>query len=271
MPWHPWCQARPTGRRPRSPASIAEPRAGILGRMEAPAPEDPRLTRLTEICDGLPETARQTQGRHADFRVRRRLFASFLDDHHGDGIVALQFKLPGGENEMLLAAEPGRFYLPAYMGARGWLALRLDQGAVDWDEVAELATDSYLRAAPEAARGPRRAAAGGRLLTGSGAVGDRVHAQGRRRRPRTVFSSEAGDRRRHTRSAVRRTPGSTRRTEPRLGRGSLFVRAGPLRREAPSGAAREAWRRARRPRATRATAGRGTDPGRWPPGRGVSR
>lgn len=121
----------------------------MLGPVEVPACEDPRLSRLTAVCDGLPETARQMQGRHADFRVRGRLFASFLDDHHSDGIVALQFKLPGGENEMLLAAEPGRFYRPAYMGARGWLALRLDQGPVDWEVVTELVTDSYLRAAPK--------------------------------------------------------------------------------------------------------------------------
>ncbi len=122
----------------------------MLARMPSAAPdEELRLTHLTEICAALPETERQVQGRHADFRVRTRLFASFLDDHHGDGIVAVQFKLPGGENEMLLAAEPGRFFLPAYMGARGWLALHLDQGPVDWDEVAELVTDSYLRAAPK--------------------------------------------------------------------------------------------------------------------------
>jgi hypothetical protein len=48
-----------------------------------------------------------------------------------------------GDNTLLAAAQPARFYLPAYIGPRGWIALRLDRGKVDWDEVAELVTGSY--------------------------------------------------------------------------------------------------------------------------------
>jgi hypothetical protein len=38
----------------------------------------------------------------------------------------------------LLAAQPDRFYLPAYIGSKGWVALRLDLAEIDWDEVTEL-------------------------------------------------------------------------------------------------------------------------------------
>jgi hypothetical protein len=111
--------------------------------------EDPRLTLLTKIALALPETARRCHAQHAAFLVRKRTFAYFLKDHHGDGIVSLCCKVFPGDNSALAAAQPARFYLPAYIGPRGWVALRLDRGKVDWDEVAELVAASYLLVAPK--------------------------------------------------------------------------------------------------------------------------
>ena len=111
--------------------------------------EDRRLTRLTKICLALPEATRTDQGRHAAFLVRKKTFVYFLDDHHGDGIVAVSCKVAPGDNTALVAAQPGRFYLPAYIGPRGWVALRLDVGDIDWDEVTELVSESYRRLAPK--------------------------------------------------------------------------------------------------------------------------
>jgi phosphoribosylglycinamide formyltransferase-1 len=78
----------------------------------------------------------------------RKKFAYLLNDHHGDGILAVSTRAAPGENTALVASDPDRFYLPAYLGPRGWIALRLDRGRVDWAEVAELLTDGYLLAAP---------------------------------------------------------------------------------------------------------------------------
>jgi hypothetical protein len=111
--------------------------------------EDPRLIRLTKISLALPEAARQRCGRHAAFLVRKRTFAYFLDDHHGDGIVAVTCKVLPGDNTALAAAQPDRFYMPAYIGPRGWVSLRLDVGRVDWGEVAELVLGSYRLIAPK--------------------------------------------------------------------------------------------------------------------------
>jgi predicted DNA-binding protein (MmcQ/YjbR family) len=111
--------------------------------------EDPRLTRLTEICLSLPEASREMMGQHAGFRVRKKIFAYFLDNHHGDAIVAVTGKTALGENVERVAADPERFYLPAYIGPRGWVALRLDTGPIDWGEVAELVTESYRLIAPK--------------------------------------------------------------------------------------------------------------------------
>jgi hypothetical protein len=111
--------------------------------------EDPRLTRLREICAALPEAAGEQQGRHVGFAVRGRRFAWYLDDHHGDGRIALVCKAGPGMTEGLAAAEPARYFVPAYVGARGWVGLRLDVGEVDWDEVGGLLTESYRLVAPK--------------------------------------------------------------------------------------------------------------------------
>jgi hypothetical protein len=110
---------------------------------------DPRLTRLSKICLALPEATRQDCGRHAGFQVRKKTFAWFLDDHHGDGIVSVTGKVLPGDNTALVAAHPARFYLPAYLHSRGWVALRLDTRKVDWDEVTEIVATSYRLIAPK--------------------------------------------------------------------------------------------------------------------------
>ncbi|HTD57120.1 MAG TPA: MmcQ/YjbR family DNA-binding protein [Silvibacterium sp.] len=111
--------------------------------------EDPRLSRLTEIALALPETTRQVYGSHAQFLVRKKTFAYFLDNHHGDGIVGVTCKVMPGENNALVAAQPRRFYLPAYLASRGWVALRLDTGRINWNEVRDLLVGSYLLLAPK--------------------------------------------------------------------------------------------------------------------------
>ena len=111
--------------------------------------EDRRLVRLTKACLALPESSRELAGRHARFHVRDKTFAWYLDDHHGDGIVSVSCKMALDENREVAALDPARFYLPAYMAHRGWIALRLDAGKIDWSEVAELVADSYRLVAPK--------------------------------------------------------------------------------------------------------------------------
>ena len=79
----------------------------------------PNSLRLTEICAGLPETEREYTGQHAMFRVRQRVFAYFLEDHHGDGIMGVVFKAPPGANQALIDDDPERFYMPSYVGPQG--------------------------------------------------------------------------------------------------------------------------------------------------------
>lgn len=111
--------------------------------------EDKRLTRVSEIALSLPEVKRELHGSHATFLVRKRPFAYYLDNHHGDGIVGITCKVLSGENQSLVEAQPERFYQPAYLASRGWVALRLDRGKIDWREVKDLLLGSYAMIAPK--------------------------------------------------------------------------------------------------------------------------
>jgi len=76
--------------------------------MPTTAKEDRRLTRLTKICEALPEVLREVHGSHASFLVRKKVFVYYMDNHHGDGIVSVSCKVFPGDNNALVAAQPKR-------------------------------------------------------------------------------------------------------------------------------------------------------------------
>lgn len=111
--------------------------------------KDAILDQVSGLCLAMPEVVREIHGSHASFLVRKKTFAYFLDNHHGDGIVGINCKALPDDNLALIAADPQRFYMPAYIGPRGWVGLRLDQGEIDWDEVSEMLKLSYKLTAPK--------------------------------------------------------------------------------------------------------------------------
>jgi hypothetical protein len=120
-----------------------------MARVAKRSPEESRLAPVTEIALALPEATRRIYGSHAQFLVRKKTFAYFLDNHHGDGVVAVTCKVFPGDNKALAQAQPARFYLPDYLASKGWVALRLDVGNVDWSEVRELLLGSHALIAPK--------------------------------------------------------------------------------------------------------------------------
>lgn len=99
--------------------------------------------RVQAICRALPGVEDENKHDHGIYRVRGKVFAYFLDDHHGDGIVSVCVKSERGENVDRARLDPERFYLPAYIGPRGWFGMRLDRGRVVWREVEEIVERSY--------------------------------------------------------------------------------------------------------------------------------
>jgi phosphoribosylglycinamide formyltransferase-1 len=106
-----------------------------------------RLAQLLGICEALPEI-KVSGDQHVAFRIRKKTFAYYLDDHHGDGIVSICCKSTFERQAELVGRHPSRYYVPDYVGPKGWVALRLDLPHVDWDEVAGLVFEAYRLQAP---------------------------------------------------------------------------------------------------------------------------
>jgi hypothetical protein len=108
-----------------------------------------RRKHVVSFVESLPEASAIPAGdRHLSLEVRGRRFGYFLDDHHGDGRVALNCKTALGVNQTLTDAAPDRFHIPKYVGHRGWLGLWLDLPKIDWTEAEEVITEAYRLVAP---------------------------------------------------------------------------------------------------------------------------
>jgi hypothetical protein len=106
------------------------------------------LERLRRLCLALPETSeRLSHGEPAFFIREKRCFLILSQNHHGDGRFAFWCAAPPGDQQLLVDADPEKFFVPPYVGHRGWLGVRLDHG-LDWDELAGIAEDAYAEVAP---------------------------------------------------------------------------------------------------------------------------
>jgi hypothetical protein len=105
------------------------------------------LDSLRALCLALPETTeRLSHGEPTWFVRGKKTFVIYADRHHDDR-VAFWCVAPGDDQEAMVSAQPDRFFVPPYVGSRGWLGVRLDV-PVDWDQVAEIVTDAYRVVAP---------------------------------------------------------------------------------------------------------------------------
>ena len=102
------------------------------------------LTAIRDIALGFPEASEKETWGHPTFRVRDKIFVSYgVDD---DGGAQLTMKAAPGEQESLLAeGEP--FFLPRYVGSKGWIGVRVGPDT-DWRAISELVMDSYREIAP---------------------------------------------------------------------------------------------------------------------------
>ena len=81
--------------------------------------------------------------------IKGKKFAYVSLDHHGDGKTALLVKISGADEQaQLIENDPERYYRPAYFGD-GWIAMRLDLGRNDWDEIGEWLARSWRSVAPK--------------------------------------------------------------------------------------------------------------------------
>ena len=108
------------------------------------------LERLRRLCLALPETHEVTAWGEPTFRVRNRMFAMYAapGNHHGKGRAAVWLKAAPGNQALMVAAAPDRFFVPPYVGPSGWVGVWLGRGN-DWRELADLLADGYRLVAPK--------------------------------------------------------------------------------------------------------------------------
>ncbi|WP_131739865.1 MmcQ/YjbR family DNA-binding protein [Actinomadura roseirufa] len=101
--------------------------------------------RLRGLCLSLPEATEKPFGGHTapSFRVRDKLFLMTSEDG-----LSMMFKAGPGVQDALVSESPERFFVPKYVGSKGWVGARLDVDQ-DWDELTELIEDSYRLIAPK--------------------------------------------------------------------------------------------------------------------------
>jgi hypothetical protein len=115
----------------------------------AKGPTDP-LRRLRVICLTFPEVTERLSHTAPSWYVRdKKIFVTlWADGHHDHHFPHLWCAAPPGVQHEVVQTEPDRFFRPPYVGGRGWIGVRLD-GAVDWEEIAEVCRDAYRTVAPK--------------------------------------------------------------------------------------------------------------------------
>jgi len=102
-------------------------------------------TRLRRICLALPDAEERETWDLPTYRVRDRIFAMEVEGPRG---ISFWCKAPRGSQEILLEADPARFFRPPYLGHKGWVGVSL-HGKPDWAEVTHLVRRSYSLVAPK--------------------------------------------------------------------------------------------------------------------------
>jgi len=103
------------------------------------------LDEIRAVCLAFPDTSeRPSHGAPSFFVKDKRCFAMVLNDHHGDGRYAIWCAAEEGVQALLVGADPENYFVPPYVGHRGWLGVRLDRG-LGVEEIAGILEDAYLK------------------------------------------------------------------------------------------------------------------------------
>lgn len=108
------------------------------------------LERLRTIALALPGTAERVSHGSPGFHIEGgKFFAYIWHNHHSDGETAVIVKTTGAdEMDALIEADPGLYFKPPYLGPAGWIAIRTDAEATDWDHIGDRVAQSWEMVAP---------------------------------------------------------------------------------------------------------------------------
>jgi predicted DNA-binding protein (MmcQ/YjbR family) len=111
---------------------------------------DQMRARVKAIVESFPEASTElVLGLHLKLTVRGKNFGWFMEDHHGDGRLAINCKAVPGVSQTLVEKDENVYHIPKYVGNKGWVGIWLDVPGVDWDEVQTLLYEAYELVAPK--------------------------------------------------------------------------------------------------------------------------
>lgn len=108
------------------------------------------LAKMRKIISKWPETDERLSHGAPTFWGGKKTFASFADNHHGDGRIAIWCKADFDIQSDLVETDPDVFFVPPYVGPSGWVGIEVS-GKVDWQMVAGVLEQGYRMVAPKRA------------------------------------------------------------------------------------------------------------------------
>ena len=110
---------------------------------------DEPLETLRHLCLSLPEAREVAAWGAPTFRVKT-IFATYSDgSQYVLGRVSTWVKALPINQELLVAQDTDRFFVPPYVGAKGWVGVFLDDPDTNWDELKDLLWDAWRMSAPK--------------------------------------------------------------------------------------------------------------------------
>ncbi len=106
-----------------------------------------QIARVRKTCLALPEATGKEAWGAPTFRVRKKMFAMYLNNHHNDGRIALWLKAPPGAQEQIVASAPDQFFVPPYVGTQGWIGVHLNLN--DDGTITNCVREAYRLVAPK--------------------------------------------------------------------------------------------------------------------------
>jgi hypothetical protein len=110
-------------------------------------PGDKHLRRVRKICSAMPEATEKLSHGEPTFFIRKKVFAMFDNNHHGDGHIAVWIPAAPGLQALLVKESPETFFKPPYVGVRGWVGVELAR--VSDEELTSLIHEAWVMVAPK--------------------------------------------------------------------------------------------------------------------------
>jgi hypothetical protein len=108
------------------------------------------IGRVRRLCMALPDTTEKLSHGEPTFFVRKKVYAMFANNHHNDGHIAVWIPVSPGSQATLLKSEATKFFMPPYVGVRGWVGIDLER--IDDEELGFYLLEAWRLVAPKKLR-----------------------------------------------------------------------------------------------------------------------